>query len=135
MTRIVDTSVAVKWVVREVGSENALALVGDDLVAPDLLRAELGNVLWKKVQRGEITAAQAIAGFEEAIDLLAFVPSAGLALPALAMALELGHPVYDCYFIALAEQLDSVLVTADRRLVARLRGTRLASSVESLGES
>ena len=44
---MVDTSVAVKWYIREPDPERALALpyADSDLIAPDLLVAEFGNVL------------------------------------------------------------------------------------------
>ena len=39
------------------------------------------------------------------------------------MALELGHPVYDCFYLALAERRRTQLVTADSRLLTRLKGS------------
>jgi predicted nucleic acid-binding protein len=45
-------------------------------------------------------------------------------LPLLAAAVEvgvdLGHPVYDCLYLALARELGTQVVTDDRRLLARL---------------
>ena len=52
---IVDASVAVKWVVPEIGSDQAAALATYRLSAPDLLDAECANVLWVKVTRAEIS--------------------------------------------------------------------------------
>lgn len=50
---VIDASIAVKWVVEEDGTENALALRGrTKLIAPNLLTAECANIFWKKVQRG-----------------------------------------------------------------------------------
>jgi len=46
-----------------------------------------------------------------------------LSARAFALAHELDHPVYDCVYLALAEVEDARLVTADRRLLARLRGS------------
>jgi predicted nucleic acid-binding protein len=42
---------------------------------------------------------------------------------ALAIAIELRHPVYDCFYLALAERNTSPLVTADERLIHRCAGT------------
>ena len=132
MTRVVDTSVVIKWVVVEQDSGTALALVGGDIVAPDLLKAELANALWKKARRGEITDAHAAAAFEEVLAILPFAPSADLARRALAIGLEAGHPIYDCHFLALAEAIGAPLITADERLVAKCAGTRFAGLVEPL---
>lgn len=52
---VIDASIAVKWVVEEEGTIEALALRGAaKLIAPDLLIAECANILWKKVRRGEL---------------------------------------------------------------------------------
>ena len=58
---VVDANVVIKWYVPEVGSTQAADLLqsGADLLAPDLLVAEFGNVLWKKVRRGELDVAEA----------------------------------------------------------------------------
>ncbi|HVJ00071.1 MAG TPA: type II toxin-antitoxin system VapC family toxin [Sphingomonas sp.] len=133
MTRIVDTSVVVKWVVAEEDSALALRLIGGDIVAPDLLKAELANALWKKVRRDQIGAVQAAAAFEEVLAILPFAPSADLARRALEIGLEAGHPIYDCHFLALAEMIGATVITADERLVARCAGTRYATLLEPLG--
>ncbi len=49
---VVDASVVVKWVVSEIGTDDAIrGLKVAPLAAPDLLIAECANILWKKVQR------------------------------------------------------------------------------------
>jgi predicted nucleic acid-binding protein len=54
---VVDASVAIKWYVPEVHSETAACLLDGthQIMAPDLLLPEFGNILWKKVQRGQIS--------------------------------------------------------------------------------
>ena len=60
-TLVIDASIAVKWVVEEEGTPEALALRQKaKLIAPELLVAECANVLWKKVQIGELLKAEAI---------------------------------------------------------------------------
>lgn len=47
---VVDASVAIKWVIDETDSAAASRLVGTaPLMAPDLIGAELANVLWRHV--------------------------------------------------------------------------------------
>lgn len=121
MTVVVDASVAVKWVIPEVLSDRADALRSraDRLLAPDFLLLEATNALWKKLIRREISAREAA----RALDLLLsspldLRPSAPLLSRALTLARRLGHPVYDCLYVALAQVEGAALVTADRRLLA-----------------
>jgi predicted nucleic acid-binding protein len=45
---VIDASVAIKWVIDEPGTKEALSLLKHRLYAPDLLVAECGNILWKR---------------------------------------------------------------------------------------
>lgn len=126
MTRyVVDASVAVKWLVREPLSHQASLLLAREvsLLAPDLLFAEAANALWAMRQRGDLEDDQ----FEEAVQTLGMapvlVPSTLLQLvPAASrLAADLGHPIYDCFYLALAIQEKAPLVTADPRFSDRVR--------------
>jgi predicted nucleic acid-binding protein len=64
--------------------------------------------------------------------VLEFRPTALLASRAVELALDLDRPVYDCFYLALAEAEKVRLVTADRRLQNRLGGTPWAASIRSL---
>jgi predicted nucleic acid-binding protein len=50
----------------------------------------------------------------------------------MAIALDLDHPVYDCFYLALAEIEQNAMVTADQRLLTRLSGSKLAALAEPL---
>lgn len=134
MISIVDTSVAVKWYACEPDSEIAAQLLGRPLAAPDLIRAEVGNSLWKKVRKGEITPAQAQSALPQLARSVMLLPSEALAESALDLALELGHPIYDCVFLALAQTLDFPLITADKRLWSQTRNTVFSDRVIMLAE-
>ena len=63
------------------------------------------------------------------------IASAGLAPRAVVLSRLLNHPAYDCFYLALAEQRRTTLITADRRLLDRLAGTecnKLAVSLDSI---
>lgn len=134
MTWIIDTSVAIKWAVEEEGSDRAAQFIGGEVVAPDLLRSELGNALWKKVLRQEIGALQAAAAFAAIEGSLAFVSTERLAGRALEIALSIRHPVYACVYLALAEATDMQILTADRKLIVSCRPTPFAPYLIALDE-
>jgi predicted nucleic acid-binding protein len=123
---VVDASVAIKWFVEEVHANAARRLLADVymLYAPDLLWPESGNILWKKVQRGELTAPEARL-IREGLERqpLIVAPSRLIFEPALEIALDTGRTVYDSCYIALAMLHDSPLVTADQRLFNALHQT------------
>lgn len=116
-TWVVDASVAIKWVVAEPGTKEALLIRRHRLVAPDLLVPECANILWKKVRRGELSDAEAMLAARllqrAEVEL---EPMRGLLEPATKLAIALDHPAYDCLYLALAEALSCALVTADEQL-------------------
>ena len=66
MQCVVDASVAAKWFLPELHKDKAEELLRDfldeklDLIAPDLIISEVGNILWKRsTLRGEISVTQA----------------------------------------------------------------------------
>jgi predicted nucleic acid-binding protein len=63
MALIVDASVAIKWFIDEPGSDVARRLWRDepDLLAPDLIVAQVCNAAWRKVRLGQSNSAQAKA--------------------------------------------------------------------------
>lgn len=116
---VVDTSVAVKWLLDEPGSESAGRLMTENqaLLAPDLLLVETANVLWKKIRRGEMPAADLDETLSDLLSLDINFYGSGLLLGrASRLALQLGHPVYDCMYLALAAETGAPIATADRRL-------------------
>ena len=135
MTLVVDASVAMKWFVAEPGSAAALNLLtsGEDLIAPDVIIAELCNAAWRLWRQGEMTGEQLGIMAGRAPQMFAERrPSDALSSRASRIAIDLDHPVYDCFYLALAEQEDARMVTADRRLLARMGGTPWENSALGL---
>ena len=119
---IIDASIAVKWVIEEPGTPEALKLrERARLMAPDLLIPECANILWKKVRRRELTrdeAALAARLLEWAeIEL---ITTRSLLQVATQIAIDLDHPAYDCLYLALANQSGYRFVTADDKFVRKL---------------
>jgi len=134
---VVDASVAAKWFLPEVHSEDALRLLDKSykLLVPDLLYSEVGNTLWKRVNKQELSqkqAAEIIEGLEE-LPLAAF-STRPLITVSLEIACRTGRTVYDSVYLALAAHHDCRLVTADRRFYNALRKTPLESSLLWIGD-
>jgi predicted nucleic acid-binding protein len=125
-TLVIDASIAVKWVVEEVGTQEALALCKQaKLIAPELLVAECANILWKKVQRDELTRQEALlaARLLQASEV-ELRPTRAVLEAATRIAIELDHPAYDCVYLALAVENGCRFVTADERFLCKLRQKR-----------
>ena len=136
-TVVVDASVAVCWFVREAGSPAANQLVRNDvhMIAPSLILPELANAVWKKWRRGQMDATQTQIAVRE---IHRFVPEivdmVKLIEPAVILARETDHSVYDCLYVTLARQRDLQLVTLDQKLVAAFAGARDPSRVALIGD-
>jgi predicted nucleic acid-binding protein len=109
------------------------------LIAPEILIAECANILWKKVRGKELSREEALLAARllqgAALELLLI---RSLLETATRIAIELDHPAYDCVYIALAMDNDCRFVTADERLVRKVRqrlraafGERVVSLTEA----
>jgi predicted nucleic acid-binding protein len=129
---VVDASVAVKWLITEPYTAEATRLLesGLTLIAPELVFAEAANALWAICRRGDISKAD----FAEAVDVLKLAPITvpysmrQLAAAASRLAVDLDHPVYDCFYLALAAQEQYPVVTADSRFHDTVRAHPYLSS-------
>jgi len=136
---VVDASVAVKWFVPEPLSAAArkLLAIEYELLAPELLWAELGNVLWKKHRRRELeprTASRVLRDFWRVP--IEFHRTARWTGAALELAMRHGVTVYDALYLALAAGHGCRVLTADRRLQEACRDGslgHLVGWVEELG--
>lgn len=120
---VVDASVVIKWFIPEVHSAAARRLLehNHQFLAPDLLFAEITNVIWKKVRSGQLTHAQ---GRRLTNDLAKIavetIPCRSLIDDAYLLASAAGRTVYDALYLALAVRLDVQMITADERLANAL---------------
>jgi predicted nucleic acid-binding protein len=131
---VVDSSVAVKWYIPEPGSDRAETLLSDgsQLLAPDLLIPEVGNVLWKRRRDISVEDREAIAGALSSACSAYLYPSSVLLRGALSIADAYGRSVYDSLYLALAVSQDCLFVTADERFANSLDGTDLRPFIRVL---
>ena len=138
---MVDASVAFKWLIPDSAEEDvpaAKALLIEHMegrakiLIPPLLYYEVGNILLVGRSRPPIEQTG-----DALVDLfsipLEVVPPALIGADAtLRLASLRGLSYYDATYVALAEMLDCPLITADRRLAARVRDS---GHVRLLGKS
>jgi len=133
---VVDASVVIKWFVPEVHSDAARRLLAyrHDYVAPDLLFAETANTIWKKVRRGELSPGNGERLVRDVGRVaVETVPCRALAAEACALAIAVGHTVYDGMYLALAVRLDTRMITADESLARALAAMpSLAAHIETV---
>ncbi len=121
---VIDASVAIKWTIEEENSAEALTLASSSaLVAPRLVLTECANILWRKVRLGQVSARNAVEWHDDlSLTPIEYMEDHALLPHALALAIDLDHPVYDCLYLAASEACGAPLVTADVRLHRKLAG-------------
>lgn len=133
---VADASVGAKWFLQETGRAEALALrvANPQIAAPEFVVAEILKAAWRNARLGRIRIDEmkAIAAAPPDRYFSQLFPLTPLTLAAAEIALALDHPVYDCYYLALAERERVSLVTADDRLYRKTRRTRFSQTVRKL---
>ncbi len=133
---MVDASVAIKWFLPEIHGDAALRLLDNDhdLLVPDLIFPEIGNVLWKRVRRREVTVSAASATLEAFVSLpFQIYPSRPLMPLALEIACRTQRSVYDSLYLAVAVLRQCPMVTADRRLHDALKSGPFSANLLWVG--
>ncbi len=123
-TYVINTSVAVKWYIPEPLSAAALYYLElyrqeeARLLAPDLIIAKMGNILWKKVRQNELTIqdARQVGDILSNYCPLRLISSSKLMPAALEIAISIGFTIYDGLYLALAVSVEAPLVTADQEI-------------------
>ena len=129
MKYVLNSSVGFKWVVPEVDSDKALRLRDDfrngvhELVAPDVFPIELAHAITRAERQGRVTVAH---GWALWLGVMADSPHLFPSIPLIPRAYEISSRmrvgIYDCLYVALAEQEKCQLVTADDKLIRNLQG-------------
>ncbi len=136
MILVFDASAVVKLAVEEDGHKEIISLLADEanlVVAPDLMVVEVGNALWRKCIVKQISTSQASDAMAHVLRSFPnLAPSQWLVDRALALAIELNHPVYDCIYLACAMERSATLVTSDTRLLAAATRGGYADVVRSV---
>jgi predicted nucleic acid-binding protein len=128
MRYVLDTSVALKWVLPEPDSDKAIRLRDEyhaavhELVSPDLFSIEVLHGLTRAERRRRIQPGD---GWPLWQSVLADLPVLRSHVPLLKRAYEISSAeqlgVYDCLYVSLAEREGCQFVTADDKLVKKLQ--------------
>ena len=121
---VVDSGVAIRWFQSHMDHQtqalNIFNRLKEDefqLIEPDLIYAEFGNILWKMTRFQGLkpeTARRSIVEF--ATLQMTIVSNANLFADAYSIATHHNRSVYDCLYIALAQREKCTFVTADEKL-------------------
>ena len=128
MTVVVDASLALKWVLEEEYTEEALALrnqwrvTGQAVIAPSIFRSEVTNALHQSCRHGHLSRSDAAEALDILLSLVAIRDPIELYSRALVLAgdMALGS-TYDALYVALAESEGCDMWTADQRLVRSIQ--------------
>ena len=140
MKLVIDANVLIKLYVPEVLSQKADLLFRDaenrrvELIAPNLIYPEAGNILWKKQRLKELSRLDVKEITDALLSLPLVVEPVKLLLP-LAVDIAIGYniTVYDAAYVALATVYKTALITADKKLVDILSKTILTKNLRWLG--
>ena len=126
---VVDSNIAVKWYIAEEYSERSRSILDDylagilELLAPDLIYSEFGNIVWKKQVFQGLSETDAYAAVEAFCVLpVRITPAVDLLVDAYRLAVTYKRSVYDSLYLALSLRENCRFVTADEKFVAALGG-------------
>jgi predicted nucleic acid-binding protein len=128
MKYVLDSNIALKWVLPEPLSDKAIQLRDDyhnavhELLSPDVFSVEVLHALTRAERQTRIPPGD---GWPLWQSVLGDLPVQHAYAPLLKRAYDISSSdrigVYDCLYVALAEQENCELVTADDRLVNKLQ--------------
>ena len=128
MKYVLDSSVALKWVLPEVDSGKAVRVRDEyknavhELIAPDIFTPEIANGLASAERQGRIKAGEAGSLL---LDIVRHTPaihaSSQLLIRAIEVSVATRQAVYDCIYLALAEAEQCAMVSADDALVRKMK--------------
>lgn len=134
---ILDASVVIKWFSEEEYTEKALELrerirYGEErVIVPDLLIYELSNALKHNPHFKVQDVCDAVSSlFDMDIDIVTPLPE--IIDTAIKLAFEHAISVYDAFYVALAKETGLNLITADKKLYARVLGLEFVKFIEEL---
>jgi predicted nucleic acid-binding protein len=128
---VIDASLAVKWYLDEPWSDEAediFSKYGGEIIVPDAFVAEVIGTFVRRANIDKALRRESVDLIRQFIALFdaGLISAQRLDPPAIAraatLALDLGHPLKDCHYLALAMERDCDLITCDARFAAKAKG-------------
>lgn len=125
---VVDASIAAKWLLAETDTVAALQFVADhrrELAGPDLLFVEVASAIVRRANENKALVQDSLRALDkwttgwEARAVAAYPTTSARLSAAGRLALQLGHPLADCIYLALAIELDCDLATCDAKFARK----------------
>lgn len=120
---VIDTMVFAYALLRVEGKyEQAIAALeaAEQIIVPDSLFAELGNVVWQWIEFRQLPLKTGLEVLEDAEVLVdKIVPNTHIRELALELAVQASHPFYDALFVAAAIREQVQLITFDLKLATK----------------
>ncbi len=119
---VVDSSISVKWFIEEEDSDIAQLILDQytdgtlSFLAPNLIQAEFGNIVWKKLVFRGLSIVDADFAIQE-FKTISFVltPISILFDEAFQIAVKYKRSFYDSLYLALSVKENCEFVTADEK--------------------
>ncbi|GGB93752.1 hypothetical protein GCM10011494_10240 [Novosphingobium endophyticum] len=137
---VIDASVAVKWYANEALSEDADDIFTANqsaIIVPDIFVTEVMSALVRRANIDKAVRSETEASIGNLADLFAagMLHAHRIEPPqmsqAAGLAMDLGHPLKDCIYLALAMERECPLITADAKFAAKAR--EVWEAVQTLG--
>mgnify|MGYP001558787121 FL=1 len=134
---VTDTSVILKWYKEEIYSEIAVKIKDKfvegihEIVVPDLILYELANAMRYDKGFGDDLIKQSIRQLVD-LEIDITIPAEGLISESVDYARKYDISIYDAVYVALANQLDAMFVTADKKLFDKIKGLGFAKFITDM---
>jgi len=127
---VVDSGITVKWYIEEDDSDIAQLIYNEyeagniSFLAPDLIYAEFGNIIWKKQIFKNLNANEADFAISEFKKIsFTLTPITLLFDDAYKIAVKYKRTFYDSLYLALSERENCEFVTADEKFYNSVRNS------------
>ena len=125
---VIDSNVVIKWFIEEEDSATAQLIYeayengNVSLLAPDLIYAEFGNIIWKKLTFHSLKYDEADFAIQEVRKLaISITPVTDLFDDAYRIAVRHQRTFYDSLYLALSIKENCKFVTADEKFYNAVR--------------